>query len=205
VVHHEQAPVAIAPMSKLPAMAEKAVAFRTARRAPSTDEPGLYCLLDPLDVARLLSEAGEADPFLMAAAVLHDLLQAAGATEADIATAFGAETAFIAAEVSEHPQLSVSTRKVLRLTLAPHMSRKAKLLKLAQLAVSVCARGEGRGARRGPGFEWQGSLVVPANKSSSLVWQVQTALPCPARSGLACKLCPWIALDLPACLPHSPH
>jgi guanosine-3',5'-bis(diphosphate) 3'-pyrophosphohydrolase len=137
VVHHEQAPVAIDPMSKLPAMAEKAVAFRTARRAPSTDEPGLYCLLDPLDVARLLSEAGEADPFLLAAAVLHDLLQSTGTTEADIATAFGAETAFIIAEVSEHPQLSVSTRKVLRLTLAPHMSRKAKLLKLAQLAVSV--------------------------------------------------------------------
>ncbi len=118
-------------------MAEKAVAFRAARRSAGADEPGLYCLLDPLDVARLLSEAGEADPFLLAAAVLHDLLQSPGTTEADIAAAFGTETAFVVAEVSEHPQLSVSTRKVLCLTLAPHMSRKARLLKLAQLAVSA--------------------------------------------------------------------
>lgn len=118
-------------------MAEKAVAFRAVRRETGADEPGLYCLLDPLDVARLLREAGEADPFLLAAAVLHDLLQSSGATEAEIAAAFGTETAFIVAEVCDHPQLSVSTRKVLRLTLAPHMSRKARLLKLAQLAVSA--------------------------------------------------------------------
>ncbi|MCM0043032.1 MAG: HD domain-containing protein [Burkholderiaceae bacterium] len=124
-------------MSMLPAMAEKAVAFRASRRSTGLDEPGLYCIPDPMEVARLLIEAGEGDPFLLAAAVLHDLLQSAGTTEADIAAAFGAETAFIVAEATDHPQLSVSTRKVLRMTLAPHMSRKSRLLKLAQLAVSA--------------------------------------------------------------------
>ena len=123
-------------------MAEKAVAFRAARRTAGSDEPGLYCVPDPLEVARLLNEAGEGDPFLLAAAVLHDLLQSAGgqgecAGESDIAAAFGTETAFIVAEASDHPQLSVPTRKVLRMTMAPHMSRKARLLKLAQLVASV--------------------------------------------------------------------
>ncbi len=123
-------------------MAEKAVAFRAARRTAGSDEPGLHCVPDPLEVARLLNEAGEGDPFLLAAAILHDLLQFAagqgeGTRESDIAAAFGTETAFIVAEASDHPQLSVPTRKVLRMTMAPHMSRKARLLKLAQLAVSV--------------------------------------------------------------------
>ncbi len=124
-------------MSTLPAMAQKAIAFRAARRATGLDEPGLYSVPDPLEVARLLAESGEQDPFLLAAAVMSDLLQSAGATESDIAAAFGSETAFIVAEVSDHPQLSVGSRKALRMTLAPHMSRKAQLLKLAQLVVSA--------------------------------------------------------------------
>lgn len=113
------------------------MAFRASRRAAGLDEPGLYCVPDPVDVARLLAESGEQDPFLLSASVLSDLLQSAGMTESDIAAAFGSETAFIVAEVSDHPQLSVATRKALRLTLAPHMSRKARLLKLAQLVVSA--------------------------------------------------------------------
>lgn len=124
-------------MSNLPAMAEKAVAFRATRRATGLDEPGLYSVPDPLEVAHLLAESGEQDPFLLAAAAMSDLLQSAGSTEADIAAAFGSETAFIVAEVSDHAQLSVATRKALRMTLAPHMSRKARLLKLAQLVVSA--------------------------------------------------------------------
>ena len=124
-------------MNKPTAMIDKASAFRAARGAAASVEPGVSCVLDPFDVACLLQEAGESDPFLLAAAVLHDLLQAAAATESELAAEFGTETAFIVAEVTDHPQLSVATRKALRLAIAPLMSRKAKLLKLAQLVVSV--------------------------------------------------------------------
>ncbi len=124
-------------MNKPNPMTERAHAFRAARRAEGHVEAGVSCVLDPLDVARMLQEAGESDPFLLAAAVLHDLLQTGSATEAELAADFGSETAFIVAEVSDHPQLSVSTRRALRLAAAPQMSRKARLLKLAQLVASV--------------------------------------------------------------------
>ena len=118
---------------------QKALAFRARHGADgaSVHEAGLHCILDPSDVPQLLKEAGETDPFLQAAATLHDMLQVAAVTEADIAAVFGTEVAYIVAEVTDNPRLSPVTRKALRLTIAPHMSRKAKLLKLAQLVASV--------------------------------------------------------------------
>ena len=59
---------------------DKAVAFQAARRAGLNLEPavGLGCFLDPLDVVRVLQEAGEDDPFLLVAAVLHDRMTSRG-------------------------------------------------------------------------------------------------------------------------------
>jgi guanosine-3',5'-bis(diphosphate) 3'-pyrophosphohydrolase len=74
---------------------------------------------------------------LLAAAMLHDMLQFGAVTETDIASVFGSEVGCIVAEVTDNPRLSRGTRKALRLTVAPYMSRRAKLLKLAQLVASV--------------------------------------------------------------------
>ncbi len=118
---------------------QKALAFRRQHGAEQAiaPEPGMHCILSAADLAQLLAEAGESDPFLMAAALLHDMLQFTDVTEPDIAAVFGSEVAYIVAEITDNLRLSRVTRKALRLTIAPHMSRKAKLLKLAQLVASV--------------------------------------------------------------------
>jgi guanosine-3',5'-bis(diphosphate) 3'-pyrophosphohydrolase len=118
---------------------QRALDFR--RQHGATDAPmpeiGMHCILHPADVSLLLQEAGESDPFLLTAAMLHDMLQVAEVSETDIAGVFGSEVAYIIAEVTDNPRLSKVTRKALRITIAPHLSRKARLLKLAQLVASV--------------------------------------------------------------------
>lgn len=118
---------------------QKALAFRQKHGAGNAlaPESGMHCILDPADVSQLLKEAGESDPFLLTAAMLHDMLQVANVTETEIATVFGSEVAFIVAEVTDNPRLSLATRKALLITFTPHMSRKARLLKLAQQVASV--------------------------------------------------------------------
>lgn len=118
---------------------DKAIAFRGRHGAerPIAPEAGMHCILNPADVVQMLQEAGESDPFLLAAAMLHDMLQFGAVTETDIASVFGSEVGCIVAEVTDNPRLSRSTQKALRMTIAPNMSRRAKLLKLAQLVASV--------------------------------------------------------------------
>ncbi len=118
---------------------QKALAFRKKHGAPDIVAPevGMHYLLSPIDLPQLLVEAGESDPFLLVAAVLHDMLQVANITETEIAEVFGSEVAFVVAEVTDNPRLSKVTRKALRVTMAPHMSRRARLLKVAQLVASV--------------------------------------------------------------------
>ena len=118
---------------------DKAVAFQASRRAGLNLEPavGLGCYLDPLDVVRVLQEAGEDDPFLLVAAVLHDLMERTDVTESDIAGLFGSEVAFISAEVADHPKLSLASRRAQLLRTLPQLSRKARLVRFAQLVASV--------------------------------------------------------------------
>ncbi len=118
---------------------DKAVAFQAARRAGLNLEPavGMGCFLDPLDVLRVLQEGGETDPFLLVAAVLHDLGERTDVTESDIAGLFGSEVAFISAEVADHPKLSLASRRAQLLRLLPQLSRKARLVRFAQLVASV--------------------------------------------------------------------
>lgn len=118
---------------------DKAVAFQAARRAGLNLEPavGLGCFLDPLDVVRVLQEAGEDDPFLLVTAALHDLLERTDVTESDIAGMFGSEVAFISAEVADHPKLSLASRRAQLQRTLPQLTRKAKLVRFAQLVASV--------------------------------------------------------------------
>ncbi|MBM3366150.1 MAG: HD domain-containing protein [Betaproteobacteria bacterium] len=132
-------PKPVKPAAASTSVLDKALAFRGRHGAerPIAPEAGMHCILNTADVAQMLQEAGESDPFLLAAAMLHDLLQFGSVTEPDIASVFGSEVGCIVAEVTDNPRLSRSTRKALRITIAPNMSRRAKLLKLAQLVASV--------------------------------------------------------------------
>lgn len=121
------------------ALVEKAIAWQAARRAGLNLQQivGLGCFLDPLDVLRVLQESGEDDPFLLVAAVLHNLLEHTSVSESDIAGQFGSEVAFIVAEVADHPKLSLASRKAQLVRNMPLLSRKARLIRLGQLVASV--------------------------------------------------------------------
>lgn len=58
-------------------------------------------IVHPLGVMLILLEAGERDPHLLAAALLHDTVEDAGVTLADLTRHFGAEVAAIVEGCSE--------------------------------------------------------------------------------------------------------
>jgi len=146
---------------------DKAVAYQASCRAGLNLEPtvGMGCFLDPQDVLRVLQEAGENDSFLLVSAVLHDLLERTEVTESDIAGLFGSEVAFITAEVADHPKLSLASRKAQLLRTLPQLSRKAKLIRFAQLTASV----------RNLAGSFAPASWTPRMRSEYLDWSERTA------------------------------
>jgi guanosine-3',5'-bis(diphosphate) 3'-pyrophosphohydrolase len=68
---------------------------------------------------------------VLQAAVLHDTVEDTDATPADIEAAFGARVAQIVAECTDDRGQSREARKEAQVQTAPHKSRAAKLVKLA--------------------------------------------------------------------------
>lgn len=83
-----------------------------------------------IEVARLLAEAGAPLPVIVAG-LLHDSIEDAGVTRADLADAFGEEVAALVAEVTDDKALPKAERKALQVTNAAHKSAGAKMIKLA--------------------------------------------------------------------------
>ena len=85
----------------------------------------------PLALAYLLAERGETDPALLMAALLHDTVEDTATTPQELVDAFGPRIARIVAEVTDDQRLPKAERKRLQIEHAPHISREAKLVKLA--------------------------------------------------------------------------
>lgn len=86
----------------------------------------------PIDVAYLLTEVGGVcDQALVMAALLHDTLEDTPTTAAELAKAFGDEICSLVQAVSDDKSLPKAERKRLQIEHAPHLSPKAKQLKLA--------------------------------------------------------------------------
>jgi (p)ppGpp synthase/HD superfamily hydrolase len=85
----------------------------------------------------LQEEGGESDPYLTLSAVLRDTLQLTDTTEAEIFKAFGPEVAFTVAELTENSKFTLGTRKSLRILSMPSLSRKGKLVVLAEIIETV--------------------------------------------------------------------
>lgn len=85
-----------------------------------------------VEVALLVSEATQgADPALVAAALLHDVVEDQGVTPDEIEATFGVDIAGLVMEVTDDKALEPSERKRLQIAHAPHLSARGKLLKLA--------------------------------------------------------------------------
>jgi (p)ppGpp synthase/HD superfamily hydrolase len=99
------------------------------RRKGSAQEPYLNHLLE---VASLVTQAtGGTDTDAVIAALLHDAVEDQGVTAETIAREFGQHVGEIVMEVTDDKSLPKADRKRLQIARAPHKSREAKLIKLA--------------------------------------------------------------------------
>ncbi|PWH17100.1 MAG: phosphohydrolase [Anaerolineae bacterium] len=92
----------------------------------------------PLEVARLLWEVGSVrDIATLTAAILHDTLEDTATTPEEIRQTFGEKVLGLVLEVTDDKSLPKMRRKRLQIEQAPHLSRQAKLIKLADKISNV--------------------------------------------------------------------
>jgi GTP diphosphokinase / guanosine-3',5'-bis(diphosphate) 3'-diphosphatase len=86
----------------------------------------------PIELANVLKlEGGVDDAQVLCAALLHDTIEDTDTTVEELRAKFGAAIASVVLEVSDDKDLPKSRRKALQIEHAPHLSRAAKLVKLA--------------------------------------------------------------------------
>jgi (p)ppGpp synthase/HD superfamily hydrolase len=99
------------------------------RRKGAAQEPYVTHLLE---VAMLVAEATDgADLNLVVAALLHDTIEDQGVTREEIAAQFNDDVADLVVEVTDNKKLPKAERKRLQIKHAPKLTRRAKILKLA--------------------------------------------------------------------------
>ena len=92
----------------------------------------------PIRVAEALWSIGEVhDMTLLVAAVLHDTIEDTDTTHNEIRTEFGEDVLALVLEVTDDKTLPKQTRKQLQIVHAPHISKSAKTLKLADKICNV--------------------------------------------------------------------
>ena len=95
----------------------------------SRSEPYINHLIE---VAYLVSTATpEQDTNLVIAALLHDVIEDAGVTAAELTERFGPDVATLAVEMTDDKSLPKEERKRLQIEHAPNLSVRAQTIKLA--------------------------------------------------------------------------
>jgi len=96
------------------------------------DVPRSPYINHPIDVVSTLWEIGGIhDSATLLAAVLHDTIEDTETTPDEIRDLFGEEVLSLVLEVTDDKNLPKQRRKQLQIESAPYISRKAKLIKLA--------------------------------------------------------------------------
>lgn len=119
----------------------------------------------PIALAHLLATAGNvADLAVLQAAVLHDTIEDTKTTEAELRERFGDEVTDIVLEVTDDKALPKQRRKELQVEHAPHKSRGAALVKLADKTcnlrdVAAAPPAEWSLQRRQQYFDWAKRVV----------------------------------------------
>lgn len=85
----------------------------------------------PIALVNLLSDVGITDNKVICAALLHDTLEDTDATYAELKAHFGKKISRIVREVSDDKSLTDSERKRIQISHAKTISKRAKLVKLA--------------------------------------------------------------------------
>lgn len=118
----------------------KAAAFaahkhRDQRRKDAAASPYIN---HPIALANILAnEGGILDAVVIVAALLHDTLEDTETTPEELQELFGAEVASVVVEVSDDKSLPKAQRKQLQIEHAAHISRRARLVKLADKIANI--------------------------------------------------------------------
>lgn len=92
----------------------------------------------PIGVAAVLViEGGVTDEVTLLAALLHDTIEDTKTTPAELEEHFGPEVALVVGEVTDDKRLSKDERKALQIHHAPHVSPRAKQVKIADKICNV--------------------------------------------------------------------
>jgi GTP diphosphokinase / guanosine-3',5'-bis(diphosphate) 3'-diphosphatase len=111
------------------ASAFAAAKHRNQRRKDAEASPYINHPIALADV--LANEGGIEDPTVLCAAILHDTIEDTETTPEELERHFGRHVAAIVLEVTDDKSLEKHVRKQLQIDHAPHISREAKLVKLA--------------------------------------------------------------------------
>ena len=85
----------------------------------------------PIAVAIALWDHGVRDATVLIAAILHDTIEDTETTREELVATFGEVVAVVVCDVTDDKSLPKERRKELQVEHAPHLSREAKLVKLA--------------------------------------------------------------------------
>jgi len=91
---------------------------------------GIPYVTHPKSVMSTLVEHGVTDEVVLAAALLHDVVEDCGVTVETLVAEFGADVASVVMEVTDPPGSKTKAKKA-QIEKAPTMSHRAKLVKLA--------------------------------------------------------------------------
>jgi GTP diphosphokinase / guanosine-3',5'-bis(diphosphate) 3'-diphosphatase len=120
----------------------------------------------PIEVAELISRVGEVDDLaVLMAAILHDTVEDTETTLDDIESLFGAEVRDLVAEVTDDKSLPKAERKRLQVAHTPHISDRAKLIKIADKTCNVrdiahSPPPDWNAKRRSEYLDWAGRVVA---------------------------------------------
>lgn len=146
----------------------KAVAFaadkhRNQRRKDAEASPYIN---HPIALANVLAnEGGVDDVTVLCAAVLHDTIEDTETTPEELQAIFGPKVASVVMEVTDDKSLEKSVRKQRQVEHAPHMSREAKLVKLADKIsnlrdIIASPPADWSAERKQAYFEWAARVVA---------------------------------------------
>jgi guanosine-3',5'-bis(diphosphate) 3'-pyrophosphohydrolase len=139
-------------------------AFKHRRQRRKDAEASPY-INHPLALARVLKlEAGVEDVDVLVAAILHDTVEDTETTLEELEREFGAVVAGIVAEVTDDKLLLKPERKRRQVEHAPHLSPKARLVKLADKICNLRDAVDAPPAhwpleRRRAYFEWAKAVI----------------------------------------------
>lgn len=92
----------------------------------------------PLQVACHLSEEGRVeDKYILAGALLHDVVEDTDTTVKDIEERFGSRIASIVAEVTDDPELDRAGQRQEQIEKAPKLSPHAQMIKIADKTCNI--------------------------------------------------------------------